>query len=165
MAQGDLEIQHEDTDNTWADVNTKTTQRKRFRVMRGEVVGVFVEHKYDVERRRTHPLLIPKVESEQIFAADGEILEKAAIVAPIRSFAKNPTKVILRGGGSKSISPRVKPTANRRSVLEEDKYAPVSGSKWKHVSARFPTLYKALLAELNVAVSSSMLKTAVHLAG
>ena len=50
-------------------------------------------------------------------------------------------------------------------VSSEDKYAPGEGSKWKHVSARFPTLYKALLAEPDEAVRSSMFRTAVHLAG
>ena len=50
-------------------------------------------------------------------------------------------------------------------LLCEDKYAPGEGSKWKHVSARFPDLYKALLAEPDEAVPSSIFRTAVHLAG
>ena len=50
-------------------------------------------------------------------------------------------------------------------LLSEDKYAPGEGSKWKHVSACFPDLYKALLVEPDVAVHCSMLRTAVHLAG
>ena len=74
---------------------TKLTQGKRFRVMRGKVMGVPEEYDDDVERRRTHPLLMPKVESERISAADGEILEKAAIVAPAKLPAKNPKKGIL----------------------------------------------------------------------
>ena len=53
----------------------------------------------------------------------------------------------------------------RRMLLSEDKYAPGEGSKWKHVSARFLALYKALLAELDEDVRSSMFRTAVHLAG
>ena len=118
------------------------------------------EYDDDVERRRTHPLLMPKVESERISAADGEILEKAAIMAPTRLPAKKSKKGILRGGGSKLILPRVKPTVKRRSVLEEeDKYAPGEGSKLKHLSARFPALYKAILAEPDVAVRSSKLRT------
>ena len=123
------------------------------------------EYDDDVKRRRTHPLLMPKVESERISAADGEILEKAVIVAPTRFPAKNPKKGILRGGGNKSILPRVKPMAKRRSVLSEDKYAPGEGSKWKHVSARFPALYKALLAEPDTAARSAMWKNTVHASG
>ena len=54
--------------------------------------------------------------------------------------------------------------AKRMSVLREDKHAPGEGSKWKYVSARFPSLYKALLEELDETVRSSMFRTAVHLA-
>ena len=61
MAQGDLEIQHKGTDEMWADVKTKPTQGKRFLVMCGEVMGVSAEYDDDVERRRTHPLLMPKI--------------------------------------------------------------------------------------------------------
>ena len=50
-------------------------------------------------------------------------------------------------------------------LLGEDKYAPGETSRWKHVSARFPALYKALLAEPDEAVLGFMFKTAVHLAG
>ena len=61
VAQGDLEIQPEGTDDTWAGVNTKPTQGEMFRVMHCEVMGVPEEYDDDVERRRTHPLLMPKV--------------------------------------------------------------------------------------------------------
>ena len=92
VAQGDLEIQHKGTEDMRADVNTKRTQGKRFRIMRGEVMEVPEEYDDDVERRRTHPLLMPNVESERILVADGEILEKAAIVAPTRLPAKIPRR-------------------------------------------------------------------------
>ena len=88
-----------------------------------------VEYDDNVERRCTHHLLMPKIESERISAADGEILEHVAIVAPTRLPAKKLKTGILWGDRSKSISLQVKPTAKQRSVLEEDKYAPVSGSK------------------------------------
>ena len=123
------------------------------------------EYNEDVERRPTHPLLMPKVESEPTSAADCEMLEKAAIVAPTRSPAKKTKKGILQGACVESILPQVKPTAKQRSVLSEDKYAPGEGSKWKHVSARFPALYKVLLAEPDEVVRSCMLRTTVHLAG
>ena len=55
---------------------------KRFRVMRAEVMGVSVDYDNDDERRRTHPLLMPKVDSEHISVTDGEVLKKAAIVVP-----------------------------------------------------------------------------------
>ena len=149
----------------WADVNTKPTQGKRFRVMRGEVMGIPEDYDDDVERRRTHPLLMRKVESERISAADGDVLEKVAIVAPAKSPAKKSKKGILRGAGVKSILPGVKPTAKRRSVLSEDKYAPGETSRWKHVSARLPALYKALLDEPDQTVRRSIYQTAVRRAG
>ena len=45
---GDLEIQHKGTDEIWADVNTNPTQWKRFRVMRGHVMGVSEDYDDDV---------------------------------------------------------------------------------------------------------------------
>ena len=103
-----------------------------------------------------------KVESERISAADGEVLENVAIVALAKSSAKKSKKGILRGAGVKSILPGVKPTAKQRSVLSEDKYAPGETSRWKHVSARFPTLYKALPDEPDESGRRSMIKTAVR---
>ena len=50
-------------------------------------------------------------------------------------------------------------------LLSEDKYAPGETSRWKHVSARFPALYKALLDEPDETVRRSMFKTAVSRAG
>ena len=69
-------------------MNTKPTQGKRFRVMQDEVMGVSVDYDDDDELRRTHPLLMPKVESKRISVTDGEVLEKAAIVVPTWALAK-----------------------------------------------------------------------------
>ena len=80
VSQGDLTIEHKGTDNMWGDVNTKPTQGKRFRVTRAEVMGVSVDYDDNNERRCTHPLLIPKADSERISVADGEVLEKVAVV-------------------------------------------------------------------------------------
>ena len=165
VAQGNLEIHHKGTDDMWVDVNTKLTQGKRFRVMHRKVMGIRADYDDDVERRRTHPILMPKVESERISAADGEILKYFAIVAPAKSPAKNSTRGVLQGARVKSILPGVKPTAKRRSVLSEDKYAPGETSRWKHVSTRFPTLSKALLDEPDQTVCRSMYHTTVRRAG
>ena len=108
---------------------------------------------------------MPKIESERIYLADDEVLEKVAIVTPVKSPAKKSKKGILRGKGTRSILPGLKPTAKRRSVLREDKYAPGDTSRWKHVSARFPALYQALLDEPDKAVRKSMYGIAVKRAG
>ena len=165
MAQGDLNIEHMGTDNMWGDVNTKPTQGKRFRIMRAQVMGVSVDYDDDDERRRTHPLLIPKIESERISVTDGEILEKVAVVIPVKTPVKCSRKGKTGDVDKRSIPPNAKQVAKRRSVLEEDKYSPVQGAKWKCVNTRFPDLYKALLAEPDKATRVARLKQAVSEAG
>ena len=149
----------------WGDVNTKPTQGKRFRIMRAEVMGVSIDYDDDDERRRTHPLLMPKIESERISVTDGEILEKVAVVVPVKTPVKNPTKGTTRGVKEGSIPPIAKQVAKRRSVLGEDKYGPIEGAMWKRVNARFPNLYKALLEEPDKATRGAWLKRAVSEAG
>ena len=102
---------------------------------------------------------MPKIEYDRISAIGGEILEKVFIFVPARLPATKSKKGILRGDKSKLILPRVKPTAKQRSVLEEDKYTPGSGPRWKQVNARFLALYKALLAEPDPATCSAMLRS------
>ena len=128
-------------------------------------MGIPEDYDDDVERRRTHPLLMPKTESEKISLVDGEVLEKIAIVTPVKPPAKKSKKGILRGKSARLILPGVKPKAKRRSVLSEDKYTPGDTSRWKHVSARFPALYRDLLDEPDKAVRKSMYRVAVKRAG
>ena len=87
VALWDLKIHHKGIDKMWANFNTKPTQGKRFRVMRGHVMGIPEDCNNEVERRCTHPLLLPKIESERLVATDGKVLKKADIVVP----AKQPT--------------------------------------------------------------------------
>ena len=139
-------------------------------------MGVSVDYDDNNKRRRTHPLLMPKFESERILVVDGEVLEKAAIVVPSRAPAKYPKKGRLKGAkypkkgrlksvSKKSIAPQAKQTAKRKSVLEVDKYAPDESPKWKRVNARFPDLYKALLAKPDAATRGARLRQAVSAAG
>ena len=79
VAQGDLEIRHKGTDDMWADMNTKPTQGKLFRTQRSKVMGVPADYDDDMERRNTHPLLLPPQEAERISTTDGEILEKIGV--------------------------------------------------------------------------------------
>ena len=50
-------------------------------------------------------------------------------------------------------------------MLEVDKYVPAEIPKWKRVNARFPALYKALLAEPDAATRGDRLRQAVSAAG
>ena len=148
VAQGNLKIEHMGTDDMWGDVNTKPTQGKRFGIMRAEVMGVSVDYDDDDERRRTHLLLMPKIESERISVKDGEVLEKVAVVLSVKPPVKCPKKGKTGGVDKMSILPKAKQAAKRRSVLEVDKYGPVESAKWKRVNARFPALYKALSSRI-----------------
>ena len=46
-------------------------------------MGVTVEYDDDVERRRTHPLLLPIIETYRVSLPDGDILEKISVVVPV----------------------------------------------------------------------------------
>ena len=49
-------------------------------------------------------------------------------------------------------------------VLEVDKYAPDESPKWRRVNARFPALYKSLLAKPDAATHGARLSQAVSAA-
>ena len=113
-------------------------------------MGVPIEYDDDVERRRTHPLLLPIIETERASLSDGDILEKIAVVVPVKKVAKpGPVdkKRSIQGSKCKSISPRAKPSEKRRSVLGELKYVPGSEPHWKAGSACYPAFYKAIIDE------------------
>ena len=65
----------------------------------------------------------------------------------------------------KSIATQAKQTEKRRSVLEVDKYAPDKSPKCKRVNARFPALYKDLLAEPDAATRGARMRQAVSASG
>ena len=93
-----------------------------------------------MERRRTHPLLLLKIESERLLAIDGKVLEKVAIVTPEKRPTKKTDKRV-----NVLFTPQAMPADKRRSVLEEGKYSPGVDPAWKLGSARFSAFYKALV--------------------
>ena len=96
----------------WADVNTKPVQGMLFRIFRSDMMGVPVEYDDDVDRRRTHPLLLPLIETERVSLSDGDILEKIAVVVPVNKLAKprsDDRNRSIQGSKNKSIYPRAKP--------------------------------------------------------
>ena len=70
VAKDDVEIRHMGTKSMWADVNTKPVQGQLFRTFRHHMMGVPVDYDDDGERRRTHPMLLPKVEAERMTVSD-----------------------------------------------------------------------------------------------
>ena len=150
MAQGDLEIRHTGTKSMWDDVNTKPVQGELYRIFRHHMIGVPIEYDYDVERRRTHPLILPEDKAEGVSQGDSHLLEKIQVVAPTQnmpSYKSILEKGIIQGKGGKSISLISKALEKQRSVLGEPKYGPGSEPQWKAGRTCYPAFYKDLLEE------------------
>ena len=131
-------------------MNTKPVQGELYLIFRHQMMGVPIEYDDDVERRRTHPLLLPEVEAKGVSQGDIDLVEKIQVVAPTKKMPSYKTileKGIIQGKGGKSISPRSKASEKRRSVLGEPKYGPGSEPQWKEGRTRYPDFYKALLEE------------------
>ena len=106
-----------------------------------------------MECRGTHPLLLPIIRTERVSLLDGDILERIAVVVPVKKVAipgSDDRKISIKGSNHKSISPRAKPLEKRRSVLGEPKYGPGFEPHWKTGSDRYPAFYKALLDEPSI---------------
>ena len=100
------------TKSLWEDVNTKPVQGVLFIILQSEMMGVPVEYNYDVERRRTHLLILSLIETERVSLPDGDILDKIAVVVPVKKASKPGSydrKRSIQGSKHKSISPRAKP--------------------------------------------------------
>ena len=72
----------------WVDVNNKPVQGALFIILQSEMMVVPVEYDDDVGRRCTHPLLLPIIETNRVYFADRDILEKIAVVVPVKNVAK-----------------------------------------------------------------------------
>ena len=84
----------------WADINTKPLQGQMFRLFRSKVMGICVDYDDDIEQKRTHHLLLPKISPEGLTSdKDVEILKQATgfkVDAKKRKVSKKPTKVLKR---------------------------------------------------------------------
>ena len=78
--QGDLKITHEGTDTMWADYHSKPLQGSKFCTMRSKIMNSPIEYDDDVDRRFTHPLLLPKYESDKgVVSLEKNTMEKAVV--------------------------------------------------------------------------------------
>ena len=144
------------------DVNTKPVQGLLFRIFWSDMMGVQVEYDDDVERRRTHPLLLPKIDTEILSLPDGDILENIAVVVPVKKVAKlGPVdkKRTIQGSKCKLISPRAKTLDKQKSVLVDTKYGTGPKPHWKSGSAHYLDFYKALLDEPSITKRIEMMST------
>ena len=79
------------------------------------MMGVPINYDDDVERRRTHALLLPKVEPVRMIISDEQVLKDIGVLAPVTKKMKSPPRVkkgILKGKAKKLTSPRSKPRRN-----------------------------------------------------
>ena len=97
------------------------------------MMGVPVEYDDDVERRNTHPMLLPKIENERLTIPETELLKEISVLVPVKrkpTAKKVQKRGISRGIDSKSFSTRPGAAAQRSSVLGESKYGSGSGPQW-----------------------------------
>ena len=73
IEDGDLEVQYCPTEQMWTDVLNKPEQGTPFRKDRAALMNVPVEYDDEVERKRTHPKLLPKSEQEELVKAQQAI--------------------------------------------------------------------------------------------
>ena len=114
------------------------------------MMGVPINYDDDVERRRTHLILLPKVETKIMTISDEEMLKEIDVLAPTpkkKRSSPQVTKGILRGKANESTSSRSKLRQSEGVCWPESKYGAVSGPQWKWNSggAHFTHLTKALV--------------------
>ena len=114
---GDLEIRHAPTENMWSDVLTKPQQGILFKRMRAEVMNCSENYNDDLERKNTHPKLLPQA-AEGIPQESVSLLKKTGVTVSQKLRSGNPevSSAIKR---VTSLSPQER----RRSVLSDDQIA------------------------------------------
>ena len=111
--RGDLEIEHMGTDKMWLDVLNKPKQGKVFREFRGHLMNVAEDYDDDVERRNTHPLLLPA--EENISSNVSETLKQIVRPTPMQD-SKTMLPVAKK---QQNIVPRTKTMIKQTRTLLE----------------------------------------------
>ena len=141
IEKGDVTVEHRGTKEMWADGNTKPLQGAGFRIFRSKLMGIPENYDDDVERNRTHPLLLPKPEKAGVVKnEDLEVLAKA--------MGLDKTS---KGQPSESTPPLTEAKVRRRSVLDGKRYGPGNRPYWEmkegQERSRYPNLIRALSKE------------------
>ena len=113
-------------------------------------MGISPDYDDDVERRNTHPMLLPTPEAEgMISKQDMDVLK--------RMMGSGDIQENKRDANSKPILPAVNTVAKRRSVLDDNKYGPGNRPHWAINKTRFPNLIKALNQEPDMGTRNQVL--------
>ena len=103
-------------------------------------MGISPDYEDDVERRNTHPTLLPKAEAEGVISKqDMDVLKRAMGSDNIQENKKDVN--------SKSILPTVNTVAKQRSVLDDNKYGPGNRPHLALRKTRFENLSRVLNTE------------------
>ena len=89
------------------------------------MMGVPVDYDDDVERKRTHPMLLPKIEPKRMTASDKEMLKSIEVLVPTPTKENQLPRIpkgILRGKDSKSALSRSKLRRSKGVCWPESKY-------------------------------------------
>ena len=114
--RGDLEIRHAPTEEMWSDVLTKPLQGMLFKRMRAELMNVEVNYDDKIERKNTHPKLLPQA-VEDLSSETVELLAKSGVLKPPQKVQKGNPMVVL---AIKRVTFQA-PLSRRRSVLSNNK--------------------------------------------
>ena len=109
-----------------------------------------MEYADDVERRTTHPMLLPVEKTAGPLSQDLQVLADIGMTCVTKTkqrAAVSATKGTLWSKDKVSFQPRCKPSRRQRGVLGEPKYGSGSVPQWKTGVARYPAVYRALLEE------------------
>jgi hypothetical protein len=103
--RGELEVEYDSTNRMWSDILTKPKQGVAFREFRGHLMNCPTDYDDEVERRNTHPKLLPKDEEEKVISEnDRLVLRKAVTMLLVYRSMKRKTE---------------RSSSHRRSVLGE----------------------------------------------
>ena len=101
------------------------------------MMGVPIDYDDDVERKRTHLLLLLKPEPIKMTVSDEQMLKEIKVLAPTPKKTRSSqraTKGIMRGKAKKSTSSRSKLQQDKGVCWREPKrvreYGSVSGPQW-----------------------------------
>ena len=126
IGRGEIVIQYCPTEDMWADINTKALQGSLFYKMRARLMGVPENYDYNVERRNTHPDLLPKEAQECTISKEAQdLLHKAGalhtLVAATKKSLPNATRKTQVAMAALLLHSMTKQTnrssSHRRSVL------------------------------------------------
>jgi len=117
VESGDLEIRHAPTEEMWSDLLTKPQQGMLYKRMKAELMNCDVNYNDELERKKTHPKLLPQA-VEGIPQAYASLLTKSGVTKASQARTDNPTVSAV----TKRVA-NVPPLERRRSVLSDDQIA------------------------------------------